>query len=553
MAPAWSQLAPRCEPFPLDSSIVCTAPLTNEDDRQGISHFFGRNKRETRSIPDGIYPLLCRKHYQERQYRLADQPGQLAGLQCDAILVSLTRMSKLTWTDENGLVWPFWCGFELQTCKPPEGSSAVAVDGANAFSDPDSNPFNTNSKPFAATNPFSDINPSYNINTPAATSPLPKTTTTGPTGTGTALSRADKYFIPTWLISLCSRTATGQTHVPIGDRDGMRLSFHQLGQLVMSIKTYCLQNNVRLPNVEALPITVGMVDEKEVEMSKANVRSIKRELNIAIGELRKAEARVELRAMGVGDEEGDTNTDIYDESENEDDGASDGSVRRKAPAKADVKGNGKAEDTDDDDDDDDDDEADDDADDDTTGDPVLDALRARVERIKTRLTQAEARLDAARQAAALTAHLVPGRRTGVRTPGAVDGGAADDDNDDGDDPGEGLSGARGVRSRAAPGGRIIRKVGGRGSGVAGRSRAAGGGRVVPRSTMGGVRTAAAGSTPGQAASPAARVTTRASTRTAADAEGATSPETGSIAGTKRAATEEMFTGVVVKKGRMRKD
>jgi len=54
------------------SPAKCTfSPGCNLDspDRRVISHFFGRNKRETRAIPDECWGGYCRQHYQRARYR----------------------------------------------------------------------------------------------------------------------------------------------------------------------------------------------------------------------------------------------------------------------------------------------------------------------------------------------------------------------------------------------------------------------------------------------------------------------------------------------------
>lgn len=226
IGPGFTNKVPRCEPDPLDATSICTAKVT-ADDRQGISHFFGRNKKATHSIPNGIFPLLCRTHYQEKQYRWNDEPGALAAFQCDCILKSLERMATKTWTDENGIAWPYWCGFELQTQKEPEAGKA----------------------------------------------------------------RADRYLVPGWLEKLCKKEEAGQMFISVGDRGGARYNFLQLAQIVMSIKTWCVQNKARLPNVEALPITIGMVNEIEIEDARQKMRTVSREFNLATAEMRKAEGR----------------------------------------------------------------------------------------------------------------------------------------------------------------------------------------------------------------------------------------------------------------------
>lgn len=223
-APSSTTDRPRCEPDPLDPTSICTAKVT-ADDRQGISHFFGRNKKATHSIPDGIFPLLCRTHYQEKQYRWNDNVGALAAFQCDCVLKALERMASKTWTDEYGIEWPYWCGFELQTQKEPETENA----------------------------------------------------------------RSGKYNVPDWLRKLCSKEAAGQDFISVGDRGGARYDFLQLAKIVQSIKTWCMQNNTRLPNIEALPITIGMINEVELEEAKQGIRAATREQNLANTNLVRAE------------------------------------------------------------------------------------------------------------------------------------------------------------------------------------------------------------------------------------------------------------------------
>ena len=222
-----SSTAPyRCEPDPLNSAVICTAKDTN-DDRQGISHFFGRNKKATHSIPDGIFPVLCRTHYQEKQFRWKHHPASLAAFQCDCVLRSLERMAPMIWTDEQGLEWPKWCGFELQTQKEP---------------DPDK-------------------------------------------------TRAGAHFVPDWLRKLCSKEATGQEFVSVGDRGGARYNFPQLVKVVLAIKSWCLEKNMRLPSVEALPITIGMVNEVDLEEAKSELRAATREFNLVNNQLSRAGGR----------------------------------------------------------------------------------------------------------------------------------------------------------------------------------------------------------------------------------------------------------------------
>ena len=59
-------------------------------DRRVISHFFGRNKKETRAIPDDCWVTYCRQHYQRCRYR---QPtAQFAALQMDLVRQTVNKL-----------------------------------------------------------------------------------------------------------------------------------------------------------------------------------------------------------------------------------------------------------------------------------------------------------------------------------------------------------------------------------------------------------------------------------------------------------------------------
>ena len=107
---------PHCEPDPSDpQGMKCYSNITG-DGRQCISHFFGRNKQATATIPTDLYPVLCRVHNQEKQYRWKKHPKDMASFQCNAILLTLDRMSKKTF-HHSEIDWPWWCGFELPLIK----------------------------------------------------------------------------------------------------------------------------------------------------------------------------------------------------------------------------------------------------------------------------------------------------------------------------------------------------------------------------------------------------------------------------------------------------
>ena len=60
-SPDTSQNAQKC-------AFMADCPLKSPV-RRVISHYFGRNKKETRAIPDEIWVNYCRQHYQRAKYR----------------------------------------------------------------------------------------------------------------------------------------------------------------------------------------------------------------------------------------------------------------------------------------------------------------------------------------------------------------------------------------------------------------------------------------------------------------------------------------------------
>ncbi|RMZ87683.1 hypothetical protein DV736_g5089, partial [Chaetothyriales sp. CBS 134916] len=234
----------RCEPDPLDPDAnVCLAKVTT-DDRQGISHFFGRNKKPTASIPDNMFPLLCRTHYQEKQYRWRDDPAAFAAFQCDCILKTLERMCHRTFVDADGITWPYWCGFELQALCPGSARHRKTDE--------------------------------------------------------------DDPALPAWLLTLCTNSYTygpppNASFAAIGERQPIRYTFSQLTLIVKSIKTYVLARGTKLPSVEALPITIGMVDDANLEDAKKQLKAVTRKLTIAQMELTRY---TQLTHMGLNNRAG---------------------------------------------------------------------------------------------------------------------------------------------------------------------------------------------------------------------------------------------------------
>jgi hypothetical protein len=131
-------------------------------------------------------------------------------------------MSNKYWTDKNGVEWPYWCGFELQTC-------------AKSTSDK---------------------------------------------------SKSPKNDIPDWLLRLCRQSSGDEV---LGDRNGVRYDFPQMVLIVQSIKSWCLEQDVRLPGIEALPVTIGMINEIELEAAKLELRAAERRFNLAKNELSRLE------------------------------------------------------------------------------------------------------------------------------------------------------------------------------------------------------------------------------------------------------------------------
>ena len=47
----------------------CPLMSADQHERKVISHFFGRNKKCTRAIPENVWAMFCRRHYQRSRYR----------------------------------------------------------------------------------------------------------------------------------------------------------------------------------------------------------------------------------------------------------------------------------------------------------------------------------------------------------------------------------------------------------------------------------------------------------------------------------------------------
>ena len=158
-------------------------------------------------------------------------------------------MKQKTFTDADGNQWPYWCGFELQLQKQnPEDKRVPTGDTTE------------------------DEVPAV-----GARRAKNKSTINGP--------------VPEWLEALCTRSSDSiavQGYEPLGDRDGLRYNFEQIIAIVKAIKTWCRDTDGRLPAVEALPITIGMLDEYDMDDAKQLLKAAVREKRLAAGELQRS-------------------------------------------------------------------------------------------------------------------------------------------------------------------------------------------------------------------------------------------------------------------------
>ncbi|MCJ1400810.1 hypothetical protein MMC11_004018 [Xylographa trunciseda] len=65
--------------------------ILDSPDRKVISHFFGRNKKCTRAIPEDVWAPFCRRHYQRTRYRNVDNFG---GVQLDLVRRTVENLQK---------------------------------------------------------------------------------------------------------------------------------------------------------------------------------------------------------------------------------------------------------------------------------------------------------------------------------------------------------------------------------------------------------------------------------------------------------------------------
>jgi hypothetical protein len=219
--------------------------------RKVVSDFFGRNKKATAGVPPDCYPTICRACYQRLVYRLGsmnkDEPEKdaaaVAKLRCDAIIVALEKMKEKKFVDRNGHEWPWWCGLELQLTndgqallETPELLEAeiekknreVAKQKAEKAKSPKGMPFKRLHK------------------------------------------RVKSKYLPDWLQKLCQANTgdAGANDVAtstIGDRNGVRYSFDELILIIKAVKTFCHESRCAFPTIEAIPISIGLLDGQIVK------------------------------------------------------------------------------------------------------------------------------------------------------------------------------------------------------------------------------------------------------------------------------------------------
>ncbi|KAJ4302292.1 hypothetical protein N0V88_002435 [Collariella sp. IMI 366227] len=88
---------------------TCTLHLDGSEPnfRKAVSHIFGRNKSCTRQIPDGVFIVCCRKHYQRGRYRNAHEyAARMAGMvEIQVLRIQFwSNLNEMAGTPENGIL-----------------------------------------------------------------------------------------------------------------------------------------------------------------------------------------------------------------------------------------------------------------------------------------------------------------------------------------------------------------------------------------------------------------------------------------------------------------
>ena len=85
------------QPIDIKCMAVSTCVANSGDHRKVVSHIFGRNKACTRKLPENLWILWCRKHYQRFKYRAEDAENW------HTIQLGLVRNQLQTFEDWGGV------------------------------------------------------------------------------------------------------------------------------------------------------------------------------------------------------------------------------------------------------------------------------------------------------------------------------------------------------------------------------------------------------------------------------------------------------------------
>ena len=223
--------------------------------RKIVSDFFGRNKKATASVALDYFPMLCRECYGEWKYRLEHEPrggAARAEFHCDGILQALSLMRQRTYTGADGIEYPWWCGLELQ----------LTSQGHQLEDDPDKLQ--------------AEVDAANKKASKAAAANKNKSSTKL---TSRVHTREMPDRVPAWLLQLCTRgAADDQQHINLGERAGVVYSFEQLAQIIRAVKTYCHQRSCKFPTIEAIPITIGLLDTQILKHGKKRLAEARKRL-----------------------------------------------------------------------------------------------------------------------------------------------------------------------------------------------------------------------------------------------------------------------------------
>jgi hypothetical protein len=246
--------------------------------RKVVSNFFGRNKKATASVPPDCYPTICRTCYQRLAYRLGsmnkDEPAKdvaaVAKLRCDAIIVALEKMKEKKFVDRNGHEWPWWCGLELQ----------LTNDGQALLETPELLEAEIEKK-----------------NGEVAKQKAEKAKSLKGKSFKRLHKRVKPEYLPAWLQKLCqANTGDGGANdvaaSTIGGRNGVRYSFDELILIIKAVKTFCHESRCAFPTIEAIPVSIGLLDEQIVKEK----RKLRAAANKMKSDTKKAAAEAEHQA-----------------------------------------------------------------------------------------------------------------------------------------------------------------------------------------------------------------------------------------------------------------